>query len=414
MPMFLPGPGPLEPSPHAPIDVVVAATITPPAAIVVEREHRRELVLDAVSVNGLYALRADVAPPDPFVVAFPDERRRRPAVDPIVLSGASGVPSNVGVPGTTPPPALSIDRSDQRTRYLPLAPIALSGASQVPSGVGDPGTLPPAPIVIERERRREAPPVATSINGLYSIQSTPAVTPSPVVVPIIDERRRRPGLDPIVLSGANSVDSGVGTPGTTPPPAQNIDRSDQRGRYRPFDPISISGVLASFAGAPPATPPGPFVVPLDDRRRFLAAIAPTSIHGYDDADPPAPTVVGDDRRRPRTPDPLVLSGVRAPFVAPLVMPPGPVVVLGDDGRLRRLRLDPIVLRGTLALFVVPVLKGYALATDAIQFGAAASDASTGGALALDVAGAGASSSDAAGGGASSSDTLIYGATASDS
>lgn len=211
---------------------------------------------------------------------------------------------------------------------------------------------PPLPIVVERERRRESTLVAISINGLYAVDDSAVATRNSLVVALIDERRRRMGLDPIALSGANTVSSGVGVPGTTPPLPQSIDRSDQRVRYRPLDPISINGLLASFAAAPPTLPPGPFVVPIDDRRRFLAALPATISHGYDDAVPPNATVVESVRPRPRTPDPLQLSGVLAPFLPPFTMPPRPVLVIGEDGRLRRASgLDPIVLRGALALFV---------------------------------------------------------------
>jgi hypothetical protein len=199
-------------------------------------------------------------------------------------------------------------------RSQPIQPFTTHGfLGNVPAN----GVLPPAPIIVERERKRESTPVAISVNGLYAVQTqSTAAPPNPVFVALPDERRRRIVLDPIALSGANKVNSGVGVPGTTPP--------------------------------------GPFVVPIDERRRFLAAIPTTSIHGYDDAAPPEPTIVEADRRRPRTPDPLQLSGVLAPFIPPLALPPGPVVVLGEDGRLRRLRSsDPIVLSGALAVFVPP-------------------------------------------------------------
>jgi hypothetical protein len=208
-------------------------------------------------------------------------------------------------------------------RSQPIQPFSSHGfLGNVPAN----GVLPPAPVVVERERRRDSAPVAISVNGLYAIQAPVSAIPNPVFVALIDERRRRVGLDPISFSGASKVSSGVGTPGTTPP--------------------------------------GPFVIPLDERRRFLAALPTTSSHGYDDVEPPRATVVEGDRRRPRTPDPLQLSGVLAPFLPPFAKPPGPVVVLGEDGRLRRVRsLDPIVLSGALALFVpITAIPIYQLAT----------------------------------------------------
>lgn len=144
--------------------------------------------------------------------------------------------------GTVPPRAVVVPH-DPRPRqfYVPqLSPIVISGAltSFPPAAV-----LPPAPVTVEVPRR------ASALNP----------------------------LQPIATHGF--VASGVGVPGTTPPASINVDRVDQRGRYRLLDPIAISAALRSVTAAPVVLPSGPFVVPLDERRRFLATLPPTIMHG---------------------------------------------------------------------------------------------------------------------------------------
>jgi len=129
-----------------------------------------------------------------------------------------------------------------------------------------------------------------------------------------------------------------------------VDRIDQRVRYRPLDPVTLNGLLASLA-APTVTPAGPFVVPVEERRRFLAQLPPSILKGRDDAVPPEPEVVepDDKRRRYRLAEPLSINGALA---YPFGLPPAPVFALGQDGRLR-LTPTPVILTGLLA-FSQPV------------------------------------------------------------
>jgi len=145
-------------------------------------------------------------------------------------------------------------------------------------------------------------------------------------------------------------------PAGQPPAPFNVDRVDQRGRFRPLDPNILSGILAGFVQAPAATPPGPFVVPLEERKRFLERLQPEVRRGFDDPAAPDPTVVEPDdrRRRIRPPgDPLVVSGALAAFfVAPAVLPPRPLTVFSDERLLRR-TLQPIVLLGPFFNLITP-------------------------------------------------------------
>lgn len=181
------------------------------------------------------------------------------------------------------------------------------------------------------------------------VGNTPAngVLPGRIVVCENDDRRRRtPPPQPVVISGAYAS---VTAPVIFPPEPLVLDRADQRGRYRPPDAISISAALASVA--PPATPvpPGPYVVPVDERRRFLAQLPPAVLRGYDDADPPLPTVVEpDDRRRRRpTPDPLTFSGALATFFGPFVGPPPPIFVMQPVDTRRYRAPDAVWIASTI-------------------------------------------------------------------
>lgn len=167
------------------------------------------------------------------------------------------------------------------------------------------------------------------------------VPPRAVVVDSEDRRRRIPPQQPIIISG--SLSSFI-PPSAAPPPPLSIDRADQRGRYRPLDPVILSAALAGFTSAPTPTPPGPFVVPLEERKRFLAALPPTVSSGRDDSDPPPPNVVEPDNRirRIRLPDPVTLVGP-APDTTQQATPPAPVVVFIDG--VRRLLLQPTITHG---------------------------------------------------------------------
>lgn len=214
-------------------------------------------------------------------------------------------------------------------RSQPIQPFAAHGfLGNTPAN----GVLPPRTVVVvEIERRRTLPLPATVLFGAVSTVTPTATPPAPVVVENVKQRQL--AQPPVTADAPYQLPNGVGDPGTAPPAPLGIDRVDQRHRYRPLDPIILSAALAGFTTAPAATPPGPFVVPLDERRRFLAQLPPTVQHGYDDTDPPLPTVVGpDDRtRKIRVPDPTVLVGP-APDTTQQAAPPAPTVVLVDGVR----------------------------------------------------------------------------------
>lgn len=259
-------------------------------------------------------------------------------------------------------------------RSQPIQPFSSHGF--VNPGPGPVGTTPRLPAVVENDdrRRKTLPLQPVIINGLYAVALAPTVIPPEPVVsvppvrprewlrqPVVahgfddaapqasqvfepeDRRRRYWPLPPISISGvlASFLQLFV-----SPPPPVVVDVPRDRGRYRPLDPISISAALNSVTAAPAPVPPGPFVVPLEERRRFLAALPPTVTHGFEDATPQTSEVFEpEDRRRRYQPlQPLAISGVLAPFFPPFAQPPAPLVVF-VDGRNRRLVLQPIVLAG---------------------------------------------------------------------
>lgn len=224
-------------------------------------------------------------------------------------------------------------------RSQPVQPFASHGfLGNTPAN----GVLPPRPTLVENDGRRQIPQRLTPLQPLVShgflgnVPANGALPPFPTVAPLYDERRRQLPPPLPFFSAHGFVDSGVGVPGTTPPPPASIDRVDQRGRYLPLPPITISAALQAVTGSVPL-PPAPFVVPLDERRRFLTALAADVLVGYDDADPPLPNVVEpDDRRRRRAlaPDPTVLSAATTASTPPFIPPPGPFVVpLTERNRL---------------------------------------------------------------------------------
>lgn len=234
-------------------------------------------------------------------------------------------------------------------RSQPIQPFASHGfLGNVPAN----GTLPRVAVVVENDdRRRRTPPLQpVIISAAYSAFAAPVVfPPEPQFV-----------AEPIRAKAANPVQPVVehgflgNTPanGTTPPPAVNVDRVDQRDRYRPLDPIALSAALLGIT--PPAVlPTGPFVVPLDERRRFLAALPATIFHGADDPDPPLPNVVEPGRRRGLPVDPTIISGALASLIGPFVAPPEPQSVEPAALQRRRLTPDPLSISGALATFFGP-------------------------------------------------------------
>jgi len=235
-----------------------------------------------------------------------------------------------GPVGTVPPrvQVVPLDADRHHLRAAPPAVIATHGPVGAPAVVS-----PPAPFAVPLNEKPRARPLDSVVlsGALAGLTAPPAFPPGATVVPL-DQRSRLPVIPP-PTSAHGFLDSGVGAPGTAPPPPFNLDRADQRARYRPLDPIALSGVLAALAAAPPpATPPGPFVVPLEERRRFLAALPPEFSVGFDDVKPPPPNVVEqDDRRRRRPPLEAFTSTPDAAFapVAPS-LPPKPFVVPIDQ------------------------------------------------------------------------------------
>lgn len=77
------------------------------------------------------------------------------------------------------------------------------------------------------------------------------------------------------------VDPGPAAVGTVPPRAVVVPHDPRPRQFylRPLVPVATSAALGSVTVAPVVTPRGPFVVPLDERRRFLARLAPTITHG---------------------------------------------------------------------------------------------------------------------------------------
>lgn len=324
-------------------------TVPPPPPVVVEPVVRRGGSFNA-GVPGYTIFDpsqgADVLPPPTVVVDRPERRLRAP--DPVTISGAQAVSPP---PSVTPPPPTSLDRVDRRAK--PTDPIVISGALAVPPPTvvtppapvvvipappprptplpqiksGFDVVVPPQPDAVDRpeQRQRFHTPDPIVLSGSAALVAPPGANPPPiVVVPLFDERGRRlPQLPPEATSGF--VDPGPGPVGTTPPPTVNIDRVDRR--PRPPEPIALSGAQA--ATPPPAvTPPAPFVVPLEERRRLLAQLPPTVKVGYDDVQPPEPNVVDPNdgkRRRGPTPDATVLGGASS-FTPPTVVPTGPYVV----------------------------------------------------------------------------------------
>lgn len=234
-------------------------------------------------------------------------------------------------------------------RSQPIQPFASHGfLGNVPAN----GTLPRVAVVVENDdRRRRTPPLQpVIISAAYSAFAAPVVfPPGPQFV-----------AEPIRAKAANPVQPVVehgflgNTPanGTTPPPVVNVDRVDQRGRYRPLDPIALSAALLGIT-PPAALPTGPFVVPLDERRRFLAQLPPTILHGADDPDPPLPNVVEPERRRRVSIDPTIISGALASLIGPFVAPPEPQSVEPAALQRRRLTPDPLSISGALIAFFGP-------------------------------------------------------------
>ena len=256
---------------------------------------------------------------------------RSQPVQPTVWHGF--VDPGPGPVGTVPPrvQVVPLDADRHHLRAAPPAVIATHGPVGAPAVVS-----PPAPLAVPlNEKPRARPLDAIVLSGVLGFTVPPTASPpASFVVPL--NERRFPVVPPST-STHGFVDSGVGVPGTTPPEPVNVDRADQRDRYRALAPIAINGVLASLAAAPPAaSPPGPFVVPLEERRRFLAALPPEFSVGFDNVDPPAPSVVEpqDDRRRRRPPLDAFVARPSAAFVpaAPALPPPPFVVPIDRHGR----------------------------------------------------------------------------------
>jgi hypothetical protein len=178
----------------------------------------------------------------------------------------------------------------------------------------------------------------------------------PGVVTVVDSnddrRRKTLPLPPVILNGLYSIQQ---APTVAPPAPVNVNRDDRR-KPAP-DPVAEHGFPADQY-----LPPAPFVVPLEERRRFLAQLPPTVLRGYDNVEPPeevgAPELYvvepDDKRRRRQTPDPISLLGVPVDQFAPFVKPPAPLIVFVPvDGRRYR-PPDAIVIGSTIAA-TIPIV-----------------------------------------------------------
>jgi hypothetical protein len=163
------------------------------------------------------------------------------------------------------------------------------------------------------------------------------------------EGRSQP-IQPVAQHGF--VDPGPGPVGTTPPPVTVVPLIDERRRQYPtIQPIVVSA--AQYVTPPAApNPPVPVIVDRADQRVRYRPLDPTVGHGFDEADPPTPTVVEPPARRSRpTPDPVVLTGALAGLTPVFVAPPPAVVATPVVPR--QAPLQPVVLSGGLAGVVVP-------------------------------------------------------------
>jgi hypothetical protein len=89
------------------------------------------------------------------------------------------------------------------------------------------------------------------------------------------------------------------------------------------------------------------VVPLEERKRFLAALPPNVTHGLDDPAPPPAETVEPQRRRDLPVPPISISGALAAFPpAPFTAPPNPYVYVPEGPR--RPTPQPLFLSGALA------------------------------------------------------------------
>lgn len=267
--------------------VPAPVTATPPAPVVINREDKPRKHEQADSRHGPID---DTAPQAQLV-----ERERRREL-PLPAISINGLASTVPPPFQPPPPPIFTERPDQRARYLPQPAITLNGlASTVPPPQFTP---PPTPTVVDRVDRRPLPFPAQQLAGPAP---PPPITP-PASENIDRPERRRPTPDPISISAALLGPQVV----QVFPPTPNVSDRPEKRRQTP-DAVVLSGALLS----PFAFPPKPFVVPLEERRRFIATLPPDIQVGYDDSRPPRPLFVdadGRDRRFRVVLPPIAIHG----------------------------------------------------------------------------------------------------------
>ena len=151
-----------------------------------------------------------------------------------------------GPVGTTPPRPLVVDRVDQRVRYRPLDPLVYNSGLAAATVPAAPAATPPAPLVVPaQERRRLLVPVEFSA-GFDDVTGPRAVVVEPT-------RARRFAGDSFSVNSA-LIAAGI-APFVQPPSPLNVDRVDQRVRYRPLDALVLSGVLIPFTPPPPTGTP---------------------------------------------------------------------------------------------------------------------------------------------------------------
>ena len=321
-----PGPGPV-------------GTTPPPVTVVplIDERQRQRLTLPSIVISGalLSVTAPTIFPPESLIVPLA-ERRRSLEEQPTAAHGFEL---------ESPPEPTVAEPDDRRRRFrLPLDPIVISG---VYAGLPAPSALPPPPNIIPLNERGRFPviPPATSIHGFSDPGPGPVGTtpPSATNVDRADQRVRYKPLDPIVISG---VLAGLpAPPPDTPPEPTVVDRGDQRNRYLPLAPIVLSAALLGVPTTPDVPPP-PLIVPADERRRFLTFLAPQDAHGFDDIAPPPPNVSEPQRRRYPPLDSVTLNGELAGLAPPAATPPEPIIV--EFVSARRRTPEAISISGVLA------------------------------------------------------------------
>jgi hypothetical protein len=347
---------PIQPfSSHGFLGNVPANGVLPGQILVVDApatddRQRKTPPLQPIVQHGFVANVPFVPPPEPFSLDRLDQRVRYRPLDAILLSGALAPQA----PTVIVPPVPVVVPLDERGRFRPSSRPGVPGY-EIFDLSQDPAVYPPEPVVAEPARPRVLPLTPVALNGLLALTTAPAAAPPAPTVSPAHERPRATG--PLQAFAEHAfVDPGPAAVGDTPPLPTSIDRNDQRTRWLPLPSTVLNGLAASVQPPAPGPPPPPFFVPLNERRRTTTD--PLSLSGVLASfllftAPPASQSVEPSRRPTRVPDPVVLNGILAALGLPVVAPPAPVVA--EPARRKPQVLDPVVLGGSqLARFFPPV------------------------------------------------------------